>query len=339
MRRGNSNINIIMNDNYSSTLKSQDTEDWFDLKIVRPLCYYLAKGFAKLGITPNTVTICSMLIGAFSSVFFVYGSFYYCGWEGLIMNIIALLMLLMANIFDTIDGQLARMTGKTSRMGRILDGSAGFVWYICIYFALLLRFYQYHTLEFQWLGLDDTEQNVLIATAVVLVLAYISGFSGIAAQERQADFFIQTHLFFQKGEKGSELDNSKRQQEIYDAMSPESHSWIERWFQKSYIDYTRKQERNTPHFQHLMRVLLQKYGSASNIPDNIRQEYLGYSRPVAALNCLLTFDFRTLMFAVFCLSDIPACYFLFEIVVMGLLAKYINWRHASFCKRIAKSIS
>lgn len=327
-----------MNENYSQTLKSQDTEDWFDLKIVRPLCYYLAKFFARFDVAPNTITIWSMVIGAFSTVFFVYGSYYYCGWEGFAINIIALLMLLTADIFDTIDGQLARMTGKTSRMGRILDGASGFVWYIPIYLGLVYRFYQHHTLEFQWLGLDDTEQTVLIATIVVLVLSFISGFMGISAQQRQADYFIQTHLFFLKGETGSELDSSKRQQEIYDAMDSESHTWVERMFQKSYIGYTKKQEQRTPHFQHLLEVLQQKYGAAASIPSNIREHYLTLSRPVAALNCLLTFNSRTLMFAIFCLADIPACYFLFEIVGMGLLAKYINYRHARLCGIIEAEI-
>ena len=328
-----------MTDNYSSTLKSQDTEDWFDLKIVRPLCYYLAKGFAWLGIAPNTVTICSMLIGAASTVFFISGSYYYCGWEGLAVNIVALLMLFMADIFDTIDGQLARLTGKTSRMGRILDGSAGFVWYICIYLGLVYRFYQHHTLEFRWLGLDDNEQTVLLATAAVLILVFITGFFGITAQQRQADYFIQAHLFFQKGEGGSELDSSKRQQEVYDAMIPDNSHWVERMFQKSYVGYTRKQEQRTPDFQRLMCVLRRKYGTATAIPETIRQQYLTLSRPVAALNCLLTFNSRTTLFAIFCLADIPACYFLFEIVGMGLLAQYINWRHQRLSRIIVNQIN
>lgn len=328
-----------MNENYSQTLKSQDTEDWFDLKIVRPLCYRLAKCFAWLDVAPNTVTICSMLIGASSTAFFVYGSFFYCGWQGLLMNIVALMMLFTADIFDTIDGQLARLTGKTSRIGRILDGSAGFVWYIPIYLGLVWRFYQHHTLEFKWFGLEDSEQNILIATTVVLILSFISGFLGISAQQRQADYFIQTHLFFLKGENGSELDSSRRQQEIYEAMTPESHTWIERMFQKSYIGYTRKQEQRTPGFQQLMAVLSQKYGTTTDIPDDIRLQYLALSRPVAALNCLLTFNFRTFLFAIFCLADIPACYFLFEIVAMGLLAKYINYRHERFCRTIIQIIN
>jgi phosphatidylglycerophosphate synthase len=115
-----------MNENLNKTLKSVETEDWLDLHVVRPFCYYWAVLFAKLDIHPNTVTILSMFIGAASAIFFGCGSFYYSGTWGLVMNIIAILLLCLADIFDCTDGQLARMTGKKSRLGRILDGVAGF---------------------------------------------------------------------------------------------------------------------------------------------------------------------------------------------------------------------
>ena len=159
-----------MNEKMQKTLKSAETEDWLDLHVVRPFCYWWAVFFAKLDIHPNTVTIWSMIIGAASAYFFASGSFYYEGTQGLIMNIIAILMLCLADIFDCTDGQLARMTGKKSRLGRILDGVAGFTWFVPIYVLLVYRFYHHHTLEFSWLGIPDTEQNVIIATIIVFII-------------------------------------------------------------------------------------------------------------------------------------------------------------------------
>ncbi|MDE7085390.1 MAG: pyridoxal-phosphate dependent enzyme, partial [Prevotella sp.] len=164
-----------MNEKFKQTLKSSETEDWLALHIVRPFCYYWALLFARFDIHPNTVTILSMLIGAASAVFFGCASFYYGGTEGLILNIIGILLLMLADRFDCTDGQLARMTGKKSRLGRILDGVAGFAWFTPIYLALVYRFYLHHDLEFQWLGISDTPQNVYIATAIVFVLGLISG--------------------------------------------------------------------------------------------------------------------------------------------------------------------
>ena len=132
-----------MNEKYYQTLKSAETEDWLDLHVIRPFCYYCAVFFAKFDIHPNTVTIWSMIVGAASAFFFAQGSFYYGDnfggspmW-GVVYNVIAIILLMWADVLDCTDGQLARMTGKKSRMGRILDGVAGFAWFLPIYVLLL----------------------------------------------------------------------------------------------------------------------------------------------------------------------------------------------------------
>jgi hypothetical protein len=229
------------------------------------------------------------------------------------------------------------MTGKKSRLGRILDGAAGFTWFVPIYHGLVYRFYMHHDLEFQWLGIDNTPENALIATAIVYALGIISGIMGLAGQQRLADYYIQIHLFFLKGEKGSELDNSQRQQEIYDQMDASTPK-AERIFQKSYIDYTRKQEAATPQFQRLMKRLREKYGTLENIPESVRKDFHDSSLPVIKWNGLLTFNFRSFWLFLFCLLDVPAMNFVWEIVAMGLLACYVNHRHESFCKRIADGL-
>ena len=170
-----------MNEKYYQTLKSAETEDWLDLHVIRPFCYYCAVFFAKFDIHPNTVTIWSMVIGAASAFFFAQGSFHYGDnfsgntTLGLVYNIIAIFLLMWADILDCTDGQLARMTGKKSRMGRILDGVAGFAWFIPIYVLLTYRFYLHHDWEFSWLGIENNEQNTLIATAIVFGLGLHPG--------------------------------------------------------------------------------------------------------------------------------------------------------------------
>ena len=333
-----------MNEKYRATLKSAETEDWLDLHVIRPFCYYCAVFFAKFDIHPNTVTIWSMIVGAASAWFFAQGSFVYGDNAhgdttlGLVYNIIAIVLLMIADVLDCTDGQLARMTGKKSRMGRILDGVAGFAWFIPIYHVLVYRFYLHHDIEFSLLGIANTPQNVWIATAVVYALGLIAGFAGLAGQQRLADYYIQVHLFFLKGEKGAELDNSKRQKEIYDHMTPETHSLAERYFQKSYIDYTKKQEAVTPQFQRLMAKLREKFGSTDNLPAEVREEFRQKSLAVIFWNGLLTFNFRESWLFLFCLLDIPIAHFVFEIVFMGLLWKYVNHRHESFCREMADAL-
>lgn len=322
-----------MNEKINQTLKSAETEDWLDYHVVRPLCYYCACGFAALRVHPNTVTILSMIIGAASCVFFAHGSWYYEGMAGLLLNILAIALLCVADILDCTDGQLARMTGQKSRLGRILDGVAGFVWFTPIYLALVWRFYHNHSIEFGLLGIEDTPQNTLIATIVVFAIGLYSGIAGLAGQQRLADYYIQAHLFFLKGEKGSELDNSAKQQDIYDKM-PWKGNVAEKIFQGSYVGYTKKQEAATPQFQRLLAQLREKYGS--DIPQDVRDEFHRHSLPLMVWNGLLTFNFRSFWLFLFCLIDVPVANFLFEIIVMGLLTHYVNHRHESFCRKMVK---
>ena len=322
---------------FIATLKSVETEDWLDLHVVRPFCYHLARFFAKFDINPNTVTIWSMIIGAGSCVFFAHGSFYYEGMLGFIYNLIAIFLLCWADILDCTDGQLARLTGKKSRLGRILDGVAGFVWFIFIYIAIAYRFYLHHDIEFGWLGISNTPENTAIATGVVVVLGLISGFVCMGGQSRMADYYIQIHLFFLKGEKGSELDNSAKQLEIYN-QTPWKGNFAWKTFLNSYVDYTRKQEKVTPQFQRLLKVLREKFGGIEQVPSNIRDEFHDESLAIMKWNGLLTFNFRSSIFFLACLLDVPVMNFLFEIIAMSLLAWYINHRHESFSKRIADKL-
>ena len=326
-----------MKEEYYQTLKSTETEDWLDFHVIRPLCFYCAKGFAALGIHPNTVTILSMIIGAVSCVFFAQGCFYYNGVTGLIYNLLGILLLMIADILDCTDGQLARMTNQRSLVGRILDGLAGFAWFIPIYHAIVLRFYLHHEIEFSWLGIEDTPTNAIIATIIVYCFSLYSGFVGMGGQQRLADYYIQIHLFFLKGEKGSELDNSVRQQEVYDQMTKDTPAYA-RIFQKSYVDYTFKQEKATPQFQRLMAKIREKYGSTDNMPEEVRNEFHRYSLALMKWNGLLTFNFRSFWLFLFCLLDIPIMNSFFEAIAMALLAWYINHRHEAFSKKIADTL-
>lgn len=325
-------------EDYKKTLKSSETDDWVDVKIVRPFAYLFAKFFARLGTHPNTVTIISMFIGAVSALGFMHGSYYYEGSAGLWFNIAAILLLLLADVLDCTDGQLARMTGKCSPMGRILDGIAGFAWFVPIYVLLVYRFYCHHSIEFGWFGIADTSENALLATVVVFILGLLSGIYGIAGQQRMADYYIQVHLFFLKGEKGSELDNSMVQKELYESK-PWKGNFIWKFFQWNYVGYTRKQEKRTPEFQHLLAVLKEKYGTAINMPSDVRQQLHDSSLKLMFLNGLLTFNFRTFWLVLFCLIDLPAEFFIFEAGVMSLLCFYIINRHEAFCRRVAQQIA
>lgn len=316
-----------------STFKSEDTEEWIDKVWTRPIGYLWAVFFRKLHIHPNTVTILSMIIGASAALFFASGSYHYCGSHGLWMNIIAILLLAWADFLDSADGQLARMTNQKTRLGRILDGAASEVWFIPIYLALVYRFYHYHSTEFGWMGIADNATNTWIFTSILFVACLISGFVCHSGQCGLADYYRQIHLYVVNGKKGSELDTSKQQQEIYDT-TPWKGNFLWKAFLKTYIGYTAKQERWTPCFQILKREIIRKYQSPDAIPDEIKQQFRKGSLPLMTLANILTFNVRAIALYTFCLLDLPWAYFVFEIVIMSALCLYMNRRHEHLCADI-----
>ena len=119
---------------YKSSLKSMDTEETLDLMFYRPIGYMWAVLCAKVGITPNAITIASIFLGVAGGILFYFGEP-----QDLWLNYVGMFLLVWANSFDSADGQLARMTKQYSRLGRILDGLSGDFWFVAIYFAICFR--------------------------------------------------------------------------------------------------------------------------------------------------------------------------------------------------------
>ena len=88
----------------------------------------------------------------------------------------------------------------------------------------------------------------------------------------------------------------------------------------------------------MMKIMKEKYGDIEQVPASIRQEFHDQSLALMKWNGLLTFNFRSTIFFLACLLDVPVLNFIFEIIAMSLLAWYINHRHESFSKYIAEKL-
>ncbi len=319
------------------TFKSGDTEEWLDIVWTRPVGYAMARLGAAWGIHPNAITVTSMVVGALSSLCFVHGSFYYEGARGLWLNVAGVVMLAVANFMDSADGQLARMTNQKTRLGRILDGAAGDVWFIPIYVCLVARFHTHHALEFALLGFDDTPRNAALATLAVFVMACVSGFVCHAGQCRLADYYRQIHLYFLRGSEGSELDSWEQQRQLCDATSWRGNV-LWKFFLCCYVRYTRSQERETPQFQRLRRLLRERYGTADRMPQELREAFRQGSLPLMKYTNILTFNTRAAALYVSALADVPVAYLFFEMVVLSVLKAYMHRRHEALCRGMAEQL-
>lgn len=79
-------------------------------KKVAPLIEPVARAFARAGFSPNSLTMIGLLIGSAAAWLFADGE-----------TILAGVALLVCGAFDVIDGAVARLTGKETAFGGLLD--------------------------------------------------------------------------------------------------------------------------------------------------------------------------------------------------------------------------
>jgi archaetidylinositol phosphate synthase len=79
-------------------------------------------------VTPNYLTTLRLAVGLAAAAAFVPGRY---GWSN-----VAALLLVLSNFLDHTDGELARMSGKTSRMGHLYDLASDAVVTILLFIAI-----------------------------------------------------------------------------------------------------------------------------------------------------------------------------------------------------------
>ena len=234
---------------YKDSLKSLDTEETLDLMFYRPIGYMWALLAAKLGITPNAITIASIFLGIAAGILFYFHD------DLLWLNYIGMLLLVWANSFDSADGQLARLTHQYSRLGRILDGLSGDFWFVAIYFAICFR-------------INETSEFFMPHPWLIWVMAVLAGMCH-GKQAASADYYRQFHLYFLKGKEGSELDSCPQLDEKLRQLSWKKNFWA-KFTLFFYRQYTANQEKLTPRMQQLRKILKDRFGD--DIPQDTLHE-------------------------------------------------------------------
>lgn len=290
--------------NLKSTFKSADTEEFIDVYFYRPAGYCWAKLFRKLRVSPNAVTLAAMCLGAGAGVCFYF--------TDPAVNLAGALLLVWANMYDSADGQLARMTGRSSTFGRMLDGFCGDVWFVTIYAAICLRL---------------TPQWGPWAWALGAAAGYCH-----ARQTALADYYRNVHLFFLKGKAGSELTHTSALKEACGRLS-----WKRNFLLKTgnllYLRYTKGQEEQTPRLQVLLGLVRAQY--ADDAPEWLRRSFRAKSLPLMKYANMLSFNTRAIALFAGLLAGAPWLYFVFEATALNLMFVYMLAKHERFCAAFA----
>jgi hypothetical protein len=187
---------------YKESLKLKEVEEILDLLFYRPLAFLIVKAVYRTKITPNHLTIVSILMGVIGGCLYSVGTpaYFTAG----------ALFYLAFNILDCSDGQLARLKKNGTAAGKIIDGISDYIATIAIYIGVALGFAN-HTANpsFWW---------------IMLILTGLSnGIHGVLL-----DFYRNRFIDYVQGHKSTFEEGIDEFRKEHEKLKHQKRKWFDR---------------------------------------------------------------------------------------------------------------
>lgn len=239
---------------YRQMSKPRAVEGVGDLYLIRPLGFLIAQVLRHTPLTPTMVSTLAVLAG-WGAAWFYYLSDSAGGVPGL--AVAAALALLLHSALDSADGQLARLTGRTSELGRIVDGFCDSLAFLGIYVAIVAAY---------WVRADG--QVILVA-----LLAVAAAWSH-AVQSSLVEYQRTLYLFAVHGRR--DMADAAR-----DAAAAEAGEGkgVAGFLQKLHARYYRRQQTFLPTTARLEKYVLAWAEAHPGKKDKLAAAYDRCQRP------------------------------------------------------------
>jgi len=109
--------------------RPRELEDWLNFYLYHPASMWLAKSLAPTRITPDVLSVIGGLMIVLATIVYTLVP----GWSGVCLG---LALHMGWHVFDGADGDLARLTGRSSSRGEVIDGVCDYVGHIVLYVTL-----------------------------------------------------------------------------------------------------------------------------------------------------------------------------------------------------------
>ncbi len=257
---------------YKSSIKSRDTEEKLDLVLYRPLGFIIAKISHILGLTPTMLSIAGVISG-------LGAAWFYLDVNNTSSLVVASLLFILSGVFDSSDGQLARISGQSTRLGMILDGICDSLVMILVYIAASLPFIQHYGWPF------------IFFTLGALFLH--------SSQSSLLDFYHREYLYFGYGKTENDAYWNPTIKEARTGISQSSRP-LETLFRKLHFNWVREQQilttrDNEARFS-MRKILL---GPDEQKKDQLKQTYRKHNLALLTFWRLLGPNFHIIMMIIF----------------------------------------
>jgi phosphatidylglycerophosphate synthase len=261
-------------------LKGAAVEEWIDLRFFRPIGIRIARALQPTDISADQVTLWSIVMGVVAGHLFLYRD----PW----VNGIGFLLYVVSDVFDSADGQLARLRGTSTRFGRVLDGIGDHLRFVSVYVHLAIR-----------LALGGWHSyGLLLATLAAVSHSF---------QSMAVDFIRNAYLSVGEGSTG-ELDLPE------DLAAAPPGTPLERFGARVYAGYVRRQMLLFPRTIDLVRVLRRV-----RVAEPFRAAYRERQQPLLPLCSWLGQNIRFGLLGLAGIAGYPSAYLWTEVLAMNLV--------------------
>ncbi len=286
--------------------RTSEIEEVTNLYLIHPAAGFLTPAFARLGISPNAVSVAGMAFG-------LLAGFAYYHYQDPRYAVAGFLLMIAWHVMDGADGQLARLTHAQSELGKILDGTCDYVTFIAVYSALAA-------------ALSRQSGDWVWALAVAAGLSH-------AAQGMAYEAQRQEYNFWGWDRKSAELLAPEMLPPDDPNGSPAS-----RLLHLIYRTYVRSQFWVAGGVVGFHKALAKALETEPARIALVREGYRAQFAPSVRRWSVMSANYRTLAIFVAALTGQPQYFFWFEIVVLNLLLVLLIYGQHARCTRFLKNL-
>jgi hypothetical protein len=253
-------------------VKHPEVEEAIDLAFYRPLGYGLSRLLQPTAVSPDQVTIASAVIGVLGGHLLLHGQ--------PLLDALGAFAIVFSALLDSVDGQLARLRGTSSRTGRMHDGMSDSLVFISVYLHLAGR-----------LVLQGASPLLLPFALALVANQFLAN--------ALADLYRHAYLRFALLDAGSEDDFSDDLRRERQRAGRDREPWLTRMLLWFYVRVAVQQEQLNPRLTALRRTLIAAGEAGAAAAPRYRQllrplvpqlAWLGTNVRVLLLLLVLPFD-------------------------------------------------
>ena len=279
--------------------RPRELQDWLNYYLYHPLAWRLARLLAPTPLTPNMVSVIGGLFVVAAGI--VYAQPW--GWQGALLG---MALHMTWHVVDGADGDLARLTGRSSPVGELVDGVCDYASHIVVYLIL------------GWL-LSHQIGGLGWAAMLAAGVSHIVQANHVEVQRRQYQWWVYRVPWLRNTHHGETRTGGFG-------------------FSSLVTGYLRLASGMTPDALRIDAAVAAADGEPAAL-DRIAAAVRPEAVPLLALLKWLGPNPRAIVLGVAMLAGSPMWFFLYQAVVLNLLLVVSVRRHNAAARRIAATIA